>query len=105
YDVCITQLLRYAPHLVLIEQNRIKRFIRGLIEPLFRVLATQMFSSYATMVVVVKMTETRRMDKRRVEEFSYKANRVVDILADFEFHIYMLLKSQGEHSYVQASKK
>ena len=39
YDIKFTQLSRYAPHLVLMERMRIKRFVDGLVKPLFLAVA------------------------------------------------------------------
>lgn len=64
YDAHFTQLSRYALNMMLTKQKRIKRFIKGLIKPLFRVLATQRFAFYATVVDATRMTKTKRMESR-----------------------------------------
>ena len=40
YDIKFTQLARYAPYLVSTEEMKIQRFVDGLVEQLFRAVAS-----------------------------------------------------------------
>lgn len=52
YDIRFIRLSRNVPHLHLLERDLIRRFVRGLVCPLFRVLTSQInhFSSYSDAV-------------------------------------------------------
>ena len=47
YNICFTRLSCYTPNLVSTEEMKVKRFVKGLIEPLFRAVAPQKFTSYS----------------------------------------------------------
>ncbi|WRX29260.1 Retrotransposon gag domain - like 10 [Theobroma cacao] len=47
YDIKFTQLSRYALYLVSIEELKIQRFVDGLVEPLFRAVASRDFITYS----------------------------------------------------------
>ena len=75
YDIKFTQLSRYAPHLVPTKKMKIKRFIDGLVRPLFRVVAPQMksFPSYAAIMDCAKMLEIKEMEVHASQERTKKS--------------------------------
>ena len=61
YDICFTQLSKYGSHMIPTKRQKIKRFIRGLNDQLFHVMAAQEFSSYSVMVDRARMLEEREV--------------------------------------------
>lgn len=74
YDIQFTKLSRYASYLVQTERERIKRFIKGLHRPIYRILVSQTFRSYPEIVDAFKKIEAGRT-KVRVERERSKRNR------------------------------
>ncbi|WRX26032.1 Retrotransposon gag domain - like 10 [Theobroma cacao] len=74
YDIQFTQLSRYALYLVQTEKERIKRFIKGLHEPIYKILVSQRFQSYPEVVDAARKLEARRKEVGAERERS-KRNR------------------------------
>ncbi|EOY08662.1 Uncharacterized protein TCM_023639 [Theobroma cacao] len=72
YDIQFTQLSRYAPYLVQTERERIKRFIKGLHRPIYRILVSQRFTSYPEVVDAARKIEAGHTEVRVERERSKK---------------------------------
>ena len=73
YDTEFTQLSRYAPQLVAIEALRAKRFIQGLIDPLFTTLAPQIGKvTYAEVMNAALLIESGKMERKASREAAKK---------------------------------
>ncbi|EOY08406.1 Uncharacterized protein TCM_022818 [Theobroma cacao] len=68
YDIKFTQLSRYAPYLVSTEEMKIQRFVDGLVEPLFRVVASQDFTTYSAVVDCAQHIEMRTSESRATRD-------------------------------------
>ena len=55
-----TRLSKYAPHVIPTEAERIHRFKRGLVTPLYMALAATEFPTLSRLIDVAKQVETRR---------------------------------------------
>ncbi|WRX16502.1 Retrotransposon gag domain - like 10 [Theobroma cacao] len=73
YDIKFTQLSRYAPYLVSTEEMKIQRFVDGLVEPLFRVVASQDFTTYSTAVDCAQRIEMRTSESRAARDRAKRA--------------------------------
>ncbi|WRX28626.1 Reverse transcriptase [Theobroma cacao] len=73
YDIKFTQLSRYAPYLVAIEEIKIQRFVDGLVEPLFRAVASRDFNTYSIAVDYAQRIEMRTSESRAVRDRVQKA--------------------------------
>ncbi|EOY21530.1 DNA/RNA polymerases superfamily protein, putative isoform 2 [Theobroma cacao] len=62
YDIRFTQLSRYAPYLVPTEEMKVKRFVDGLVWPLFRAIGPQRFDSYSSAVDCARRIEMRSVE-------------------------------------------
>ncbi|EOY03326.1 DNA/RNA polymerases superfamily protein [Theobroma cacao] len=68
YDIKFTQLARYAPYLVSTEEMKIQRFVDGLVEPLFRAVASRDFTTYSTAVDRAQRIEMRTSESRAARD-------------------------------------
>ncbi|WRX28306.1 hypothetical protein QQP08_020793 [Theobroma cacao] len=68
YDIKFTQLVWYAPYLVSIEEIKIQRFVDGLIEPLFRAVASRDFNTYFVLVDYAQRIEMRTTESRATRD-------------------------------------
>ncbi|XP_017974536.1 PREDICTED: uncharacterized protein LOC108661597 [Theobroma cacao] len=68
YDIKFTQLARYAPYLVSIEEMKIQRFMDGLVEPLFRAVASRDFTTYSTVVDCTQRIKMRTSESRAARD-------------------------------------
>ncbi|EOY18975.1 Uncharacterized protein TCM_043522 [Theobroma cacao] len=68
YDAQFTQLSRYAPYLVSSEEIRVNWFMVGLLEYLFRVVASQRFDSYSDAVDCARLIKGRSVEARALCE-------------------------------------
>ena len=73
YDMEFTRLSRYAPPLVATEALRAKRFIRGLVDPLFITLALHIGKvTYVEAMNVTLLIESSKIERRASEEATKK---------------------------------
>ncbi|EOY25966.1 Uncharacterized protein TCM_027334 [Theobroma cacao] len=70
----LESLSRYAPYLVQTERERIKKFIKGLHWPIYRILVSQIFTSYPKVVDVARKIKAKRKEVG-VERERSKRNR------------------------------
>ncbi|WRX09993.1 Retrotransposon gag domain - like 8 [Theobroma cacao] len=68
YDIKFTQLSRYAPYLVSTKEMKIQRFVDGLVEPLFQVVASRDFNTYSAVVDCAQRIEMRTSESRVVRD-------------------------------------
>ncbi|EOX94130.1 DNA/RNA polymerases superfamily protein [Theobroma cacao] len=68
YDIKFTQLARYAPYLVSTEEMKIQRFVDGLVEPLFRAVASRDFTTYSAVVDRAQRIEMRTSESRAARD-------------------------------------
>ncbi|EOY18885.1 DNA/RNA polymerases superfamily protein [Theobroma cacao] len=68
YDIKFTQLARYAPYLVSTEEMKIQRFVDGLVEPLFRAVASRDFTTYSAAVDRAQRIEMRTSESRATRD-------------------------------------
>ncbi|EOY08454.1 DNA/RNA polymerases superfamily protein [Theobroma cacao] len=68
YDIKFTQLACYAPYLVSTEEMKIQRFVDGLVEPLFRAVASQDFTTYSAAVDRAQRIEMRTSESRAARD-------------------------------------
>ncbi|EOX94096.1 Uncharacterized protein TCM_003239 [Theobroma cacao] len=68
YDIKFTQLARYAPYLVSTEEMKIQRFVDGLVEPLFRAVASRDFTTYSAAVDRAQRIEMRTNESRAARD-------------------------------------
>ncbi|WRX28627.1 Retrotransposon gag domain - like 10 [Theobroma cacao] len=68
YDIKFTQMARYAPYLLSIEEMKIQRFVYGLIEPLFRAVASRDFKTYSIIVDCARRIKMRINESRAVRD-------------------------------------
>ncbi|XP_017974363.1 PREDICTED: uncharacterized protein LOC108661520 [Theobroma cacao] len=68
YDIKFTQLARYAPYLVSTEEMKIQRFVDGLVEPLFRAVASRDFTTYSAAVDRAQRIEMRTSESRAARD-------------------------------------
>ncbi|WRX23329.1 zinc finger protein [Theobroma cacao] len=68
YDIKFTQLTRYAPYLVSTEEMKIQRFVDGLVEPLFRAVASRDFTTYSAAVDRAQCIEMRTSESRAARD-------------------------------------
>ncbi|XWS50895.1 hypothetical protein CRYUN_Cryun12cG0129400 [Craigia yunnanensis] len=73
YDIRFTQLSRYVLNFVLTEEMKVKRFVNGLVEPLFIVVEPQKFASYSLVVDCARMIEIRSAKSCTAQEKIKKA--------------------------------
>ncbi|WRX19285.1 zinc finger protein [Theobroma cacao] len=79
YDIKFIQLARYAPYLVSTEEIKIQRFVDGLMEPLFRAVASRDFNTYSTVVdcaqrIKMRTSESPQKDSRLPQQGSDLTN-------------------------------
>ncbi|EOY19968.1 Uncharacterized protein TCM_045371 [Theobroma cacao] len=80
YDIQFTQLSRYASYMVQTERERIKRFIKRLHRPIYRILVSRRFTSYPEVVDAARKIEAgctevgveRERSKRNQGEGSFR---------------------------------
>ncbi|XP_017976442.1 PREDICTED: uncharacterized protein LOC108661959 [Theobroma cacao] len=72
YDIKFTQLAKYAPYLVSTEEIKIQRFVDGLVEPLFRAVASQDFTTYSAVVDCAQRIEMRTSESRAIRDRAKK---------------------------------
>ncbi|WRX12726.1 Reverse transcriptase/retrotransposon-derived protein [Theobroma cacao] len=77
YDIKFTQLAWYAPYLVSTEEMKIQRFVDGLVEPLFRVVASRDFNTYSAVVDYAQWIEMRTSESRATRDRAKKAKTSV----------------------------
>ena len=64
YDAHFTRLSRYTPHLVAIETIKVRKFVRGLLDPMFTTFSPEVRRmSYAEIVNVTYGIESRREEE------------------------------------------
>ncbi|WRX29259.1 Reverse transcriptase domain - like 10 [Theobroma cacao] len=68
YDIKFTQLARYAPYLISTEEMKIQRFVDGLVEPLFRAVASRDFTTYSAAVDRAQRIEMRTSESRAARD-------------------------------------
>ncbi|EOY03090.1 Uncharacterized protein TCM_017531 [Theobroma cacao] len=73
YDIKFMQLERYAPYLVSTEDMKIQRFTGGLVELLFRAVASRDFNTYSTIVDCAQRIEMRTSESRAVRDRAKRA--------------------------------
>ena len=74
YDIQFTRLSRYAPHLVSTEEMKVKRFVNGLRDYLFRSIHFTETMTY-TQVLDAALRFESRVRERQVERESRKRPR------------------------------
>ncbi|WRX26672.1 Retrotransposon gag domain - like 10 [Theobroma cacao] len=79
YDIKFTQLSRYAPYLISTEEIKIQRFVDGLVEPLFRAVASQDFTAVDCAQRIKMRTSESKAAKDRANRA--KTEVVVRLLA------------------------
>ncbi|WRX07825.1 Retrotransposon gag domain - like 1 [Theobroma cacao] len=73
YDIKFTQLSWYVPYLVSTEEMKIQRFVDGLIEPLFRAVASRDFTTYSSAVDYAQRIEMRTSESRATKDRAKRA--------------------------------
>ncbi|XP_021275546.1 uncharacterized protein LOC110410248 [Herrania umbratica] len=68
YDVQFTQLSRYVPYLVSLKEMRVNRFVAGLFEYLFKIVALQRFDSYTDTVDCARLIEGCSIEAKALRE-------------------------------------
>ncbi|XP_021297283.1 uncharacterized protein LOC110426394 [Herrania umbratica] len=79
YDIRFIQLSCYAQYLVLTKEKRIKRLVRGLIKPLFKVIVAKRFATYSVVVHAARLIESYRigtmMERNRARKATMDSRR------------------------------
>ncbi|WRX28552.1 Retrotransposon gag domain - like 10 [Theobroma cacao] len=73
YDIKFMQFVRYVPYLVSVEEKKIQRFMDGLVEPLFRAVASLDFKTYCTAVDYAQQIEMKTNESRAARDRTKKA--------------------------------
>ncbi|WRX23573.1 Retrotransposon gag domain - like 10 [Theobroma cacao] len=73
YDIKFTQLSRYVPYLVSTEEMKIQRFVDGLVEPLFRAVASRDFTTYSVAVDCAQRIEIRTSESKAARDRAKRA--------------------------------
>ncbi|XP_017978293.1 PREDICTED: uncharacterized protein LOC108662436 [Theobroma cacao] len=69
----LDSLARYAPYLVSTKEMKIQRFVDGLVEPLFKAVASQDFNTYSAVVDCAQRIEMRTNESRATRDREKKA--------------------------------
>ncbi|XP_021297784.1 uncharacterized protein LOC110426803 [Herrania umbratica] len=73
YDVKFTQLARYVPYLISTKEMKIRRFVDGLVEPLFKGVSSREFDFYASVVDCAQKIEMRIVKTKIAKDRSKRA--------------------------------
>ncbi|XP_017972547.1 PREDICTED: uncharacterized protein LOC108661162 [Theobroma cacao] len=73
YDIKFTQLSWYAPYLISTKEMKIQRFVDGLVEPLFRAVASRDFNTYSAVVNCAQRIEIKTYESRAMRDKAKRA--------------------------------
>ncbi|WRX23201.1 Reverse transcriptase domain - like 10 [Theobroma cacao] len=73
YNIKLTQLSQYKPYLVSTEDMKIQRFVDGLMEPLFRVVASRDFNTYSATMDCAQRIEIRTSESKAARHRAKRA--------------------------------
>lgn len=68
-DLKFIQLLRYVELTLPTKECRVKKFIRGLKSSMYKVMVSQIFSSYSSDVDSIRLMEAREVEEIVVSQF------------------------------------